>query len=681
MEDLQHNGNMDTIDPKIKNFVSALGKTETGDDPNAYTKQGQSGEFGRYQFMPDTYRNYAQKYLGDSHAEPSVENQNKIAYSFVKEKKEAGYSPAQIASMWNAGEGEPDAYTGTFKNGKPSVGTNSMGVHYDVPGHALKVSQYYNELSGNQNNGAGVNNLPQVDQFKPAPSPTKEQDTYPNEYGAVFRSTPGENGLNAGLKAIGNLPSSFLNLGKGIVNAISHPIDTVTGLGHLAAGGMEKGIDALAGFSKEDTTNLPENLKLNQQTFDAFKSALVNRYGSLENAQKTATEDPAGFGADVMSLMEGGATALDKVAGTTALENLNKVGTKVAQPVKYANGVLPKLVGQTLGLETGVGYEPIKQGLQASNKGGDALKSFTQALRGNTSPDQLVTQARDALDQVVESRSQEYRKMLSTMQESTKNFDISPILKEINNQMKNYNISMSNDGTLDFSRSKIRFNNSAQNDINTIVNEMKNFGTKAGDRTAVGVDNLKQAFYDLDNPSSSVRSFTSAVSKATRSVLEEHPGYSQSMKAYSDATDAIKDIKQSLSLGDKAAVETSFKKLTSALKNNDFRKQVLQELDEATGSNLMSSIAGQRLSSIVPRGLAGVFEGGVGGITAVTHSAAILPLLGLAITTSPRVVGEFIRALGIGLKGRDRLMNVLNKFSQAPLVGNLVNRVTEKAPQ
>lgn len=134
---------MDTnLDPKVKNLVSAIGRAETGNPtPQSYTQRGASGEFGRYQFMPDTYKAYAKKYLGDENAQPTVENQNKIAYSFVKEKKDAGFNPAQIASMWNAGEGRPNAYKENFR------GVNAQGVAYDTPAYAAKVSQYYNQLN------------------------------------------------------------------------------------------------------------------------------------------------------------------------------------------------------------------------------------------------------------------------------------------------------------------------------------------------------------------------------------------------------------------------------------------------------------------------------------------------------------------------------------------------------
>lgn len=129
-----------TIDPQVKNLVSAIGKAETGNPtPDAYTKKGASGEYGRYQFMPETWKLWAKEQLGDENAPMTVENQNKVAYNKVKAWKDQGLSPAQIASKWNSGD------ENAYKTQTP--GKNSLGVSYDTPSYALKVSNYYKELS------------------------------------------------------------------------------------------------------------------------------------------------------------------------------------------------------------------------------------------------------------------------------------------------------------------------------------------------------------------------------------------------------------------------------------------------------------------------------------------------------------------------------------------------------
>lgn len=139
---LLNNGNMNPnqLDPQALNLAKAIRRAETGSSTDPYNAKGASGEYGAYQFMPDTWKQWSGQYLQDANAEMSVENQNKVAYSRIKELKDQGYNPAQIASMWNSGKAE--AYKEDFR------GVNSQGVEYDVPAYVQKVSQYYNELKG-----------------------------------------------------------------------------------------------------------------------------------------------------------------------------------------------------------------------------------------------------------------------------------------------------------------------------------------------------------------------------------------------------------------------------------------------------------------------------------------------------------------------------------------------------
>jgi hypothetical protein len=135
---------MDTqLDPQVKALTSAIGRAETGNDPNAYSQRGASGEYGKYQFTQPTWKQYAKEILGDENADvTSVENQNKVAYGKIKQLKDQGYNPAQIASIWNSGNA--DAY----KQGHRGV--NQYGVAYDVPSYVQRVSQNYEQLKQSQ---------------------------------------------------------------------------------------------------------------------------------------------------------------------------------------------------------------------------------------------------------------------------------------------------------------------------------------------------------------------------------------------------------------------------------------------------------------------------------------------------------------------------------------------------
>lgn len=684
------------LDPSIVNLAQAISKTETQGQANPYTAQGGSGEYGAYQYTAPTWAADSQKYLGQSvpldSATPA--QQDEVAYDKIQDLGKQGYSPAQIASIWNSGNPDP---TG-------NVGVNKYGVKYDTPQYVKSVETAYNQLRGGQQVNTPPTSSTVGDEQTGTPNTTADPNA-PNTYGATFPASPSDTPLEAGAKSLGNIPSSALNLGENLATAVEHPVKTVGGIVSTLLGVGGNIAQTIAGAIDPKYKTIAPNQF--QQTADAVGKALTDRYGSLENAQRTATNDPIGFGTDVLTVLEGGAGALDAAAGTTAeglqatdaatnaerfLDTgknvmpkapesglvsglLNKGLSTVAQPVvsavKGVASIPARIAGETAGIATGAGYGALKQGFNAATTGGDANTAFLQGLRGNTSPEELVSQAHDALDQIQQTRNGNYQQMLSSLGGDAKTYDISPVINEVNKQLNNFGIKKADDGTLDFSRSKIRFNTSAQADINKIYSEMKSFGTKAGDRTALGVNDLKQAFYDLDKPSSSVRSFTTAVSKATRGVLENAPGYSKAMSDYSNMSDQINDIRKGLSLGDNAMVETTFKKLTSALRqNNDFRKQFIQQLDEATGGQLSSKIAGQQLSTVLPRGLIGTLEtaGGIGGLVA-SGGHALLPLLATAITTSPRVVGEVIHALGLGARGTNAVMDLLNKIATPSTIG------------
>lgn len=136
-------------------------------------------------------------------------------------------------------------------------------------------------------------------------------------------NTQEDTGVTAGLKAVGNVPSSAIELGKNIASAISHPIKTLSGIGETILGTIRTGIKKTTGLDINPSQAGQEASQMSEQ----FGKLLVDRYGSLENLQRTATNDPIGFGSDVFALLSGGAG----IAGKTAL--LEKTAETIAKPV------------------------------------------------------------------------------------------------------------------------------------------------------------------------------------------------------------------------------------------------------------------------------------------------------------------------------------------------------------
>lgn len=107
-------------------------------------KPGKTGETKSiFQFEPATWKKDAQQFLGNPNAPITPDNEVKVVTSQVSQWIDKGYDVKQMASMWNAGVGEPDAYTGKFSDGSSSVGVNNKyGVKYDVPSYANNVAKY-----------------------------------------------------------------------------------------------------------------------------------------------------------------------------------------------------------------------------------------------------------------------------------------------------------------------------------------------------------------------------------------------------------------------------------------------------------------------------------------------------------------------------------------------------------
>lgn len=105
-------------------IASAIKSVESGGN---YQAKGGSGEFGAYQFMPSTWKSWAGKYLGNTNAPMTPENQDKVALAKINELLKQGYDAKQIALIWNGG-------SPTIKKG-----VNKFGVRYDTGAYANKV--------------------------------------------------------------------------------------------------------------------------------------------------------------------------------------------------------------------------------------------------------------------------------------------------------------------------------------------------------------------------------------------------------------------------------------------------------------------------------------------------------------------------------------------------------------
>lgn len=478
-----------------------------------------------------------------------------------------------------------------------------------------------------------------------------------------FRTLVGQPGIRAG-QAIGSLGLMLANkLSGGKVSeavkartgqTLEERLPGVVGQDVVSPGGtlLSKGVKQFSEGGGQQVVGEMLQSASYLYPFGTVAGAAGRAVGS-KVAGNVISGATGGYLADVgYGLAEGeGAEALKPGMGTIIGGAIPTVG-----PVLRGT---TKLTQEAVGKLTGTSGQTLREFGAAIRAGGTQADEAVKALRGQTSPEQIVENAKNALSDIVKKRNDEYVSALSKISDDTKTYDITPIVKNLKTQLDNFGTVLTPDGNLDFSRSPIRFNKQAQSEIQTIFDELKGFGLKPGDRTAVGIDSLKRSFQDLYSESSEARAFVESMRKSTRDILKQVPGYDELTAKYSQDTELINELRKGLSLGDKAQIDTTFKKLVSVLRtNNEMRLQLAREINAVAGDTLIPQIAGQQLSEVLPRGIIGQIGGVIGGASLLS-GVGILPVIQAALVSSPRLVGEVIRVLGIAGRGATKVKNLL----------------------
>jgi hypothetical protein len=219
-------------------------------------------------------------------------------------------------------------------------------------------------------------------------------------------------------------------------------------------------------------------------------------------------------------------------------------------------------------------------------------------------------------------------------------------------------------------------------EIKDVINHWKGLDP-AEYHTPEGFDALKQQIgelRDLTQEGTPDRVVANQAYNAVKdTIVNQSPGYAKVMEGYSSASKLINEIQKSLSLGEKATADTALRKLQAVMRNNVQtnygRRTDLARMLAANGApQLMEKLAGQALSSPMPRGLARLVAGGVEAIPAAagiakgsaalgaTAAAKAAPALLLA---SPLAMGA--AAHGLGIASRYAPLSTLpGRFTRIP---------------
>jgi hypothetical protein len=457
-------------------------------------------------------------------------------------------------------------------------------------------------------------------------------------------------------ESLTSIPQSAAALAGSVYDVVTDPIQAVRGAGQMIVGGTEK----LMGEPYFDTSSGRAVREQGKAALTGAKDYLTGRAGSEEAIKNTLATDPVGALADLSLLFTGGGGLAARTPMLSRAAPTLRTAANITDPLYLAGKTAGKtydltsgLVKSGLGMKTGVGTEAIEQAVQAGRQGNT---TFLENMRGDVPITNVLDDAQANLAQMNLNKQKDYRSGMVDIKNDKSVLDF----KGIDQSLQNAQSKVSYKGKI---IDKIAVETVEK--MRAKIDDWKN-SDPAEYHTPEGLDNLKQSLWeDFGKLGKDEKLAYSAGKQIYDSVKNEiskqAPTYAKVMKEYTDASELTKEIERALSLGQTASADTAIRKLQSLMRNNvntnyGQRLNLAQQLESAGGRDLMPALAGQALSSKLPRGLqsaanipSAYLAYGAGG-----PALATLDLL----ASSPRLVGEASYKYG-------QLANALTQGQQA----------------
>jgi len=457
-------------------------------------------------------------------------------------------------------------------------------------------------------------------------------------------------------ESFSSIPQSAAALAGMVYDAATDPLQVARGMGQMVVGGAQK----LMGDPYFESDSAKAVRMQGIETLSAGGDYLKNRFGSEEAIKNTLATDPVGAAADLSLLFTGGGSLAARMPMLTRAAPVLRKAASITDPINLAGKAVGKtydlagaLVKSGLGMKAGVGTEAIEQATQAGRQGNT---SFLENMRGDVPMSNVLDDAQANLAQMNLNKQKDYRSGMVNIKNDKSVLDF----KGIDQSLQNAQSQVSYKGKI---IDKVAVETVEK--MRAKIDDWKN-SDPAEYHTPEGLDKLKQSLWeDFGKLGKDEKLAYSAGKQIYDSVKTEiskqAPTYAKVMKEYSDASELTKEIERALSLGQTASADTAMRKLQSLMRNNvntnyGQRLNLAQQLESAGGRDLMPALAGQALSSKLPRGLqsaanipSAYMAYGVGGAPLAT-----LDLL----ASSPRLAGEASYKYG-------QLANALTQGGQA----------------
>lgn len=320
---------------------------------------------------------------------------------------------------------------------------------------------------------------------------------------------------------------------------------------------------------------------------------------------------------------------------------------------------VPDAVMSTL---TGVGDKTYSRIFNAGRQGGSRSVSVADNMRGLEAMSNVVDDAKGALTNISRDRTDRYLLGMSKIKSAKDPVDFSLIDDAFNDLVDAYKV----EGTW-------KAGEATQNTFKQIDKTLKEFRANPKLHNAYGIDALKQRIDDLmpnkleGNKSAAV--VTEMYNKIRNIITSSSPDYAKVMRDFEKSISQTKAIKKELSLGNSASESAALRKLQSISRNNvntgyGNREIMAKYLEDNGGANILDRIAGQQVSTILPRGLSRTLAGGTGiAATANPQMLALLPFM------SPRLMGELSLLAGQASRSMPPMPGDITRAGAATMYG------------
>lgn len=176
---------------------------------------------------------------------------------------------------------------------------------------------------------------------------------------------------DVGGEALANAPESAGKFVSGIAQSLVHPIDTLTSISDLAAGGFYNAMPKAVQSAINAIEVNPDAQQRAIKTANAVGGEYKQRYGDMDKIKATLATDPVGAAADLSMIFSGGASATSRVAPAAS--------KALATAAAVTNPMTPVVGTVNLGSKAvGAGGKAVFNALDPKSK------AYTTAAEGRT---------------------------------------------------------------------------------------------------------------------------------------------------------------------------------------------------------------------------------------------------------------------------------------------------------